>query len=172
MRRRAVLLDEGLEVLTGLWRGEPLSLEGAHHRVKARAFLPRPLQQPRIPIWLAGYWPHRAPFRRAARYDGVFPLFGRGHEPGAGDEVAQLAACVEFIEQERGTLQDFDVVYLAKPTRGMARQEAAARTAPFGRAGATWWLERLTPDEFGGRFESDWPVDAMREHVRGGPPSF
>jgi len=37
-------------------------------------FLPKPVQHPRIPIWVAALWPKRAPFRRAARWDGVFPL--------------------------------------------------------------------------------------------------
>ena len=33
-----------------------------------------PLQRPRIPVWLAATWPVRAPFRRAAQWDGVWPL--------------------------------------------------------------------------------------------------
>ena len=35
--------------------------------------MPRPVQSPRIPIWVAGGWPNKAPYRRAARWDGVFP---------------------------------------------------------------------------------------------------
>src|SRR5438874_5033871 len=67
------MLDEGLAVLTGLWRGEPFTHHGAHYTVDGAHFLPRPLQQPRIPIWLAGIWPHPRPFRRAAKWDGVVP---------------------------------------------------------------------------------------------------
>jgi alkanesulfonate monooxygenase SsuD/methylene tetrahydromethanopterin reductase-like flavin-dependent oxidoreductase (luciferase family) len=66
------MLDEGLDVLTGLWRGEPFSYTGEHRRLSDVTFLPRPVQQPRIPLWVAGHWPHRPPFRRAARWDGVF----------------------------------------------------------------------------------------------------
>src|SRR3954451_3790736 len=58
-RERARLLDEGLDRLSGYWAGE---LE------------PLPAQQPRIPVWVAARWPHRRPLRRAARWDGLFPI--------------------------------------------------------------------------------------------------
>ena len=58
-RERARLLDEGLEQLATLWQGE---------------FEPRPAQSPRIPVWVAGRWPNRRPLRRAARWDGFFPI--------------------------------------------------------------------------------------------------
>ena len=76
--RRARLLDEGLEILTGLWRGEPFDFAGRELSVRGAQFLPTPLQTPRIPIWIAGYWPQRAPLRRAARWDGLFALFRDG----------------------------------------------------------------------------------------------
>jgi hypothetical protein len=52
-RIRTEKLDEGLEVLTGLWSGEPFSFRGEHLRVEDVQFLPTPVQQPRIPIWVA-----------------------------------------------------------------------------------------------------------------------
>jgi len=60
-RTRAELLDEGLQMLTGLWRGEPFEYEGKHFRARsARRLLPAPpVQRPRIPIWVVGAWPHR-----------------------------------------------------------------------------------------------------------------
>src|SRR5438067_4066679 len=70
---RARKLDEGLNVLAGLWGGEPFSYRGEHYRVEETVFLPRPVQSPRIPVWVGGWWPHKPPLRRAARWDGVFP---------------------------------------------------------------------------------------------------
>ena len=64
LRTRAEMLDEGLEVLTGLWSGEPFTHEGKHYHIKSAHFLPKPVQ-PRIPVWVAGIWPNKAPFRRA-----------------------------------------------------------------------------------------------------------
>ena len=85
-RVRAELLDEGLAILDGLWSGEPFSFEGKHHRIGGAQFRPRAVQQPRVPVWVAGRWPNRRPFRRAARWDGVFPVFegvAAGEMPGA-----------------------------------------------------------------------------------------
>jgi len=58
-RTRAQLLDEGLEILTGLWAGQPFSYQGQHYRIKETDFNPppAPIQQPRIPIWVVGAWP-------------------------------------------------------------------------------------------------------------------
>src|SRR6266540_257864 len=50
-RVRADKLDEGLAILDGLWRGELFSHRGRHYRVAETAFLPRPAQRPRIPVW-------------------------------------------------------------------------------------------------------------------------
>src|SRR3954452_10056652 len=58
-RERARLLDSGLEQLIRYWDGE---------------FEPPPVQQPRIPIWIAGRYPNRRPLRRAAHWDGFFPI--------------------------------------------------------------------------------------------------
>jgi alkanesulfonate monooxygenase SsuD/methylene tetrahydromethanopterin reductase-like flavin-dependent oxidoreductase (luciferase family) len=69
-RVRAEWLDEGLEVLAGLWSGCPFSYIGKHYQVSEVTMLPVPLQQPRIPIWVGGFWPRQRPAFRAARWDG------------------------------------------------------------------------------------------------------
>jgi alkanesulfonate monooxygenase SsuD/methylene tetrahydromethanopterin reductase-like flavin-dependent oxidoreductase (luciferase family) len=55
-------LDEGLAILAGLWTGEPFRFSGKHYRVNNVRLLPRPIQSPRIPVWIGGGWPHRRPF--------------------------------------------------------------------------------------------------------------
>jgi alkanesulfonate monooxygenase SsuD/methylene tetrahydromethanopterin reductase-like flavin-dependent oxidoreductase (luciferase family) len=67
---RGEMLDEALQVLTGLWSGEIFSFEGKYYHVKNARFLPTPVQ-PHIPIWVGGFWPKQAPMRRAARYDRI-----------------------------------------------------------------------------------------------------
>src|SRR5580704_161981 len=86
-RERARLLDQGLDELTRLWGGE---------------FEPVPVQQPRIPVWVAAVWPHRRPVRRALRWDGVFPIGLPGPEA--------LAELVGEIGQARPASDPFDVV--------------------------------------------------------------
>src|SRR5690349_16837827 len=58
-RERARLLDERLSRLTEFWAG---------------GFQPRPVQRPRIPVWVAGRWPKRRPLARALEWDGFFPI--------------------------------------------------------------------------------------------------
>jgi alkanesulfonate monooxygenase SsuD/methylene tetrahydromethanopterin reductase-like flavin-dependent oxidoreductase (luciferase family) len=162
---RAAMLDEGLAVLAGLWSGEPFSFEGRHYRVRETRFLPTPVQSPRIPVWIGGYWPNRAPFRRAARWDGAFPLFDRKR----GDPVSQLRELVRFIREIRDDPAPYDVVHLAVPTLDDHVERRAEIVAPYREAGATWWLERITPDSFGAEWQGAWPIEAMREHIRRGP---
>src|SRR6266540_4246981 len=83
-RTRAELLDEGLDVLTGLWAGQPFRYEGRHYRVTPTDFVPPPplVQRPRIPIWVVGGWPAPRSMARAARYDGWLPnLVAKAGEP-------------------------------------------------------------------------------------------
>ena len=95
-RTRAQKLDEGLDVLTGLWSGKPFAYAGQQVRVQQTRFRPPSLQQPRIPIWVAGSWGKAtAPFRRAARWDGVCPegikyrrMFGRWRRTSRGSVPA------------------------------------------------------------------------------------
>ena len=99
-RVRAERLDEGLAILDGLWSGEPFSFEGKHHRVSGAHFTPAPVQQPRVPVWVAGRWPNRRPFRRAARWDGVFPVF-EGVAAGEMPDPERLAEAVDYTREHR-----------------------------------------------------------------------
>ena len=74
-RKRAELLDEGLDIVTGLWRGQPFSHDGEHYTVRPTEFFPppAPVQRPRIPIWVVGAWYRQRSMRRALRYDGLLP---------------------------------------------------------------------------------------------------
>src|SRR5215210_7261250 len=84
---RAALLDESLEILTGLWSGKPFSYEGEHYRLEEMTFRPPPVQRPRIPVWVVGSWPSRKSMGRALRYDGVLvaAVGGSAEENREGD---------------------------------------------------------------------------------------
>src|SRR5215213_9146168 len=55
-KMRAEKLDEGLAILTGLWSGELFGYAGKQYQLQPMRFEPKPLQQPRIPIWVGGTW--------------------------------------------------------------------------------------------------------------------
>ena len=90
-RVRARLLDESLDILTGLWSGEPFSYEGG--RLEEMTFLPRPVQRPRIPIWVVGAWPSEKSMNRALRYDGLLAYTTRGEV--TPEDIRAMKAYVE-----------------------------------------------------------------------------
>lgn len=166
-KTRARRLDEGLDILTGLWSGQPFSYQGEQYNVKEVTFRPTPVQSPRIPIWVGGWWPNKPPLRRAARWDGVCPAkWGGIITP---DEWRELLA---YIQRYRTATTPFDVVH-SGATPGDNPAQAAELVAPYARAGVTWWVEPVDPWRFGWSWEEPWNPKAtaqMRERILQGPP--
>jgi alkanesulfonate monooxygenase SsuD/methylene tetrahydromethanopterin reductase-like flavin-dependent oxidoreductase (luciferase family) len=159
-RVRGDKLDEGLAVLTGLWSGERFSFAGQHFTVRDALFLPPPLQQPRIPVWIAGTWPSHRPLRRAAQFDGVFPFMAPNFALPSPDQLREI---VTFVRALRTTSAPLDVT-IAGSTPGDEAARAAEMMAAYAEAGLTWWQEELT-----GRRGS---LEAMRQRIRQGPPHY
>ena len=154
---RAEKLDEGLDIISGLWSGEPFSYRGKHYELDQAMLRPGPLQSPRIPVWLAAGWPRRKPLRRAARWDGVYLMTVRQDTEQllSPDDVAQVA---DFLREQRGDGSTGEIAF--NPEESSDAGETRDRVQAFSEAGATWWLE-LAPD--GG-------PDAYFERIRNGPP--
>jgi len=136
-RVRAEKLDEGLEVLVGLWSGEPFSYLGKHYELRNVHFLPQPRQSPRIPIWVAGRWPKKKAFLRAARWEGVFPLgLARGSKLGP-DNIREM---LSFIRNHRVDTSSYDVV-ATSGENGQVEDSEVLRA--YAAAGVTWWMQDL-----------------------------
>jgi alkanesulfonate monooxygenase SsuD/methylene tetrahydromethanopterin reductase-like flavin-dependent oxidoreductase (luciferase family) len=142
-RRRAAMLDEGLDVLTGLLSGEEVVHHGEHYDVEAR-FLPRPVSPGGMPIWLAARWPNRRPVARALRHDGVFLI--------DTDDPSNLSG---IVEQAGGLGRPFDVVV-------EHQDDEPAKAAAWETAGATWLLTTFDP------FTAT--PDAVAAVIAAGPP--
>lgn len=149
-RVRAAMLDEGLDVITALWSGDRVVHAGEHFRVDA-TFAPVPVQRPRPPIWVAGRWPNRRPFERAAQWDGVVPMLA--DPDGIGlcrpDDVR---AIVTFVQERRSTDEPFDVV---------VSPHWDHEPAEYADAGATWLIQSRNADP-------DW-LDQLRPRIEAGP---
>jgi alkanesulfonate monooxygenase SsuD/methylene tetrahydromethanopterin reductase-like flavin-dependent oxidoreductase (luciferase family) len=162
-KTRAELLDEGLEIVTGLWSGKPFEVEGKHYHVKwDMDWAYTPVQQPRIPIWVVGAWPRVRSMERAVRYDGA--IVAKMGEDGAflevtPEDVGQVRA---FAEKNRGGVEGTFVIVVEGITPGDDREKALAITEPLAEAGATWWIESMW-DVPGG-------LDTARVRARQGPP--
>ncbi|GHO92543.1 luciferase-like protein [Reticulibacter mediterranei] len=160
------LLDESLEVLSGLWSGEPYHHEGAYFHIKKAQFLPRPVQSPRIPIWVAGEWPAKAPLRRAANFDGVIPV-GRDVPLTGMLTPAQIQEIVRYVASQPGYTAPFEVVH-SGITTGIDAAQDREIVAAYEQVGVTWWAEKIVPERWGSW--TNWPLEAMRARIRLGPP--
>ena len=159
LKTRAELLDEGLTLLADLWRGEPITFHGRHYHVDGLTLLPRPVQQPRIPLWVVAAWPRPRSLARALRYDGLIPQKADGPLTPA-DVVAQRA----YIAAHRADPAPFDLIVEGQTPTGDPAA-ASAHVQPFAQAGATWWLEsRWTAGD-------DWER-VVRERLADGPPAI
>lgn len=139
-KERAERLDEGLDILAGLWSGEPFSYHGKHFTVNEVTCLPKPVQSPRIPIWVGGGWPLPGPTRRAARWDGSC-LFKHTSDGSWQDMTpADVAALRALVERERGSMDDYAIA-VGGHQRGADWEAERAHIRSVAAAGATWWAE-------------------------------
>jgi alkanesulfonate monooxygenase SsuD/methylene tetrahydromethanopterin reductase-like flavin-dependent oxidoreductase (luciferase family) len=135
---RAVMLDEGLEVIDRLMSGESVTHQGAYYRVENTTLSPLPVQRPRVPIWVGGESPPA--LRRAAQWDG-WVIGGDNMEGEMVKTPAELASQITVIEAYRtAPNSSFDYAITGVST-SMDRPLARA----YASSGATWWLETLAP---------------------------
>ena len=156
-KRRAAMLDEGLGILTKMWSGDPFSHAGEHYEISEARLTPSPAQRPRVPIWVAGTWPRKGPFRRALRWDGYAPV-GAADAPLTPEQVREMA---EHASERRANDEPFDI-RVTGSTRGMSPGEAGRTVGEFAQAGATWWDENLPT--------TGMTLDGARQRNRLGPP--
>jgi probable F420-dependent oxidoreductase len=134
-KERGRMTDEQLQVLEKLWTDEHISYSGQFYSLQDLAFYPKPMQQPRIPIWVGGEG--TAAQRRAARYgDAWFPYFVKvtpgelktgydnvlrfASEEGRRPEAIQLTCCRPIEVTQTAVAQDESVL------RGSPEQLVAA----------------------------------------------
>jgi len=156
---RTSLFEESLAVLLLCWSGEPVRHEGKWMQVDSPPFLPTPLQRPRIPVWVTAEWPRSTPLRRAARLDGILPVFTEQRDarvpPDTEDvwaireELRRLAAPMHHDLALRGVLGPHWT------------EDAVGHLGALEKAGATWWFETVEPDE---------AASSVLERVIAGPP--
>jgi alkanesulfonate monooxygenase SsuD/methylene tetrahydromethanopterin reductase-like flavin-dependent oxidoreductase (luciferase family) len=127
-RQLGRVLDEGVIVLTALWAGQTVTHHGAVVVDDVRV-IPGPLQQPRIPVWFGTNRTTGSPIRRAACYDGIFPL---------GMDAAGVAHIAQTIETIRGSREGFDIAVAARPDEDLDALHAA---------GATWAVHEFWPGD-------------------------
>jgi hypothetical protein len=161
---RAGMLDETIDILTLLFQREPFDYNGQHYHLKLTQldemyYPPKPIQQPRIPLWVPGIWPRMKSMQRMLKCDGLLPQ--KMNAAGEFEEVtpADLRDMKDFIDANRTLTTPFDYVAEGK-TGELSQQEVLERIRQWEDSGATWWVEGL------------WGASEEQavERLRQGPP--
>jgi len=163
-RARAEMLSETVDILTKLYQRKPFDYKGQHYSLKLTLvdevhYPPKPVQQPRIPIWVPGIWPRRKSMRRVLACDGLLPLKmneNREFEQVTPGDLGEIKA---FIEANRTLTTPFDYVVEGKLSAldiGQRRE----MTAEWSEAGATWFIESM--------WEAD--EETVAAYIQQGPP--
>ena len=167
---RARRLDEGLAILDPLLRGDAVNHDGNYYQLRDARLAPACLQSPRPPIWVAAALPAQAGLRRAARWDGCFPIKFPATALGSATQIdwsewwlspQEFAGGVELIRRLRVDLES-PFEHVASGRTIYHQDDPAETLASYAAAGATWWFEWVMDEP--GTFER------TLEAVRRGPP--
>ena len=164
-KARAEMLDETIDILTLLYQRKQFDYDGKHYHLKLTQldemhYPPKPVQQPRVPLWCVGLWPRKKSMERVLKCDGVIAekisLEGKPQDI-TPDDICEIKA---YVNANRTLSAPFDIVLNGK-VADLDRPHLQDKLLPLIKAGATWWIEGL------------WGAteEAAVERIRRGPPS-
>jgi len=166
MKARAEMLDESIDILTLLYQRKQFDYDGKHYHLKLtemdlQHYPPKPVQQPRIPIWVPGLWPRKKSMQRVLRCDGL--LAEKRNAEGQWEAVtpADIREMKAYITTNRTLMSPFDIVVNGK-TSGLSQAELQEQLLAWEKAGVTWWVEDMFTES----------VEQARERIRLGPPKL
>ncbi|MEM7134526.1 MAG: LLM class flavin-dependent oxidoreductase [Chloroflexota bacterium] len=163
LRTRAELVDEGIDIMTKLWRQEAFEHKGKHYQIDLKSrnnWICQPLQQPHPPLWVVGAWPRPKSMGRALRCTGLVPCIkekGQRGRPATPDEVSEMRSWL--IERDTN-MSSYDIV-IEGMTYGQSTAQSQDTIQLWVDVGATWWIESM------------WGVTSSEkwwEKMRSGPP--
>jgi F420-dependent oxidoreductase-like protein len=169
---RFEMLEEQLEIVTGLWKtpvGERYSFNGKHHSIVDSPALPKPVQRPGPPIVMGGWGTKRTP-RLAARYAAEFNMpfapvsylrEGCDHVRAACEAIGRDPATMKFTVatvvcvgrnaeeiRRRAIASGQDPDQVREGAAAGTPEQVVERILEFGREGAeTVYLQYHTLDE-------------------------
>lgn len=159
-KKRAEKLDEAIELIRKIWSGEVVEHDGKHYTLDRVALLPKPIQEPQIPIWVGGH--SKPALRRASKYDG---WADGGPAPSVelpGMTSQELKASITYIKKNRKEKNPIDIVYTAELPEDS--QQLRDMIRKLQQIGITWVLESI----HGMRYSDKKAL----ERVKRGPPEI
>ena len=164
-KSRAEMLDETIDILTLLYQRKQFDYDGKHYHLKLTQmdlmhYPPKPVQQPRVPLWCVGLWPRKNSMGRVLKCDGVIAE-KRSPENKPEDVTAEdIREIKEYVSAKRTESVPFDIV-LNGNVADLNRSQLQDKLLPLIEAGATWWIDGLW----------DATEEKAVERIRRGPPS-
>jgi hypothetical protein len=165
-KARAEMLDETVDILTLLYQCKQFDYDGKHYHLKLTQmdemhYPPKPVQQPRIPLWAPLIWPRKKSMQRILKFDGL--IAEKWSPEGKFEEVTpqDVRQMIAFVTENREGNTPFDIVVSGKTYDMPATQREDVLSA-WSQAGATWWVEGLWGES----------EEAASEYIRGGPPNL
>ena len=165
-KTRTEMLDESIDILTLLYQSRQFDYDGKHYHLKLtlmeeQHYPPKPVQQPRIPLWVVGIWPRKKSMQRVLKCDGV--LAEKMSREGKGEEITPTDICQmkAYVDANRTLTTPFDIVVGGK-TAGLDRTQLQDKLLPWIEAGVTWWAEGLWGES----------EEQVTERIRRGPPKL
>ncbi len=165
-KSRAEMLDETIDILTLLYQRKQFDYDGKHYHLKLTQldvmhYPPKPIQQPRIPLWCVGISNRKKSIQRVLKCDGV--IVEKVNADGKPSDVLPEDVCQikAYVDANRTLTTPFDIVLNGKVS-DLSPAETRGKLLPLIEAGATWWIEGL------------WETteESAAEVIRRGPPSL
>jgi hypothetical protein len=164
-KARAEMLDETIDILTLLYQRKQFDYDGKHYHLKLTQmdlmhYPPKPVQQPRVPLWCVGLYPHKGSMQRVLKCDGIIAeKRGPANKPEdvTPEDVREINT---YVEANRESSTPFEIVLNGK-VADLNRSQLQDKLLPLIDAGATWWIEGLWEDT----------EEVAVERIRRGPPS-
>ena len=151
----AEIMDESLEFITQYHSGEKFTKKGKYFTASDVQLVPKPVQSPRIPIWIGG--DSHAALKRASKWDGW--IIGTVNEQKEITKTPeQLNKQVDYIKNEKPNNNFVEIVI-----DGISEAGEKSLVNEYSEAGATWWFECI--------FATRGSPEEMVNRVKKGPPN-
>jgi hypothetical protein len=164
-KARAEMLDETIDILTLLYQRKQFDYDGNHYHLKLTRldtlhYPPKPVQQPRIPLWCVGLYPGKKSMERVLKCDGV--IVEKRSKDNKPEDVtpSDIREFRTYIDVNRTLSTPFDIVMNGNVS-DLDRQQLQDKLLPLIEAGVTWWIDGLF----------DATEEKAVERIRRGPPS-
>jgi hypothetical protein len=148
-----------------LYQHKQFDYDGKHYHLKLTQmdvmhYPPKPVQQPRIPLWCVGIWPKMKSMQRILKCDGVIAEKRNSDDQQEDVSPQDVREIKAYVEANRDLSTPFDIVLNGK-VADLSHSQLQEKLLPLIDAGATWWIEGLW----------DATEEIAIERIRRGPPA-